>query len=257
MAPAEADPYSPRMNGRSRQWPAAREEAECFAASNLFAFLLWLRLARGRWLADQAALGRWEEEDPGGFADAFWDFARVIGERGKALCVAENVLRYGGARETLVGPRGCVFSRERLSEETAAFAAAYRAAGIGAGDAVGGWAPDDPESVASFLGANAVGAVWACEPSAARFRVAKGEVAAARRGAAVGFVRRPLAAPLAIFAGGGVARQEAFLAYLRDILLRAEVRPDQRIVPDREPGWQPGWLWGIAALATGASVVLG
>ncbi|HTU53354.1 MAG TPA: hypothetical protein VMF62_05230 [Acetobacteraceae bacterium] len=253
MAPAEAAPYSPRMNGRSRQWPAAREEAERFAASNLFAFLLWLRLARGRRLVDRAALERWEQEDPGGFAEAFWDFAGVIGERGQGLCVAENVLRYGGAREAVAGAGGHVFSRERLCGETAARAAAYRAAGIGPGDAVGGWVPDDPESIASFLGANAVGAVWACEPSAARFRVAKGEVAAAQRGAPLGFVRRPLAAPLAILADGLVARQEAFLACLRDILLRAEVRPDQRIVPNREPGW----VWGIAALATGASVVLG
>jgi hypothetical protein len=243
MAPAEAAPYSPRMNGRSRQWPAAREEAERFAASNLFAFLLWLRLARGRWLADQAALERWEEEDPGGFADAFWDFAGIIGERGQALCLAENVLRRGRARGT-------------LREEAAAFAAAFRASGIGPGDAVGGWAPDDPEEAACFLGANAVGAVWACAPGAARLRLAREgtlECAAAHRGAPLGFVRRPLAAPLAILAGGDVLRQDAFLAYLRDILLRAEVRPDQRIVPDREPRW----LWGIAALATGASVVLG
>jgi hypothetical protein len=220
-----------------------REEAERFAASNLFAFLLWLRLARGRWLANQAALERWEEADPEGFADAFWDFAGIIGERGRALSLAENVLRQGGARET-------------LREETAAFAAAFRGAGIGVGDAVGGWAPEDPEEAACFLGANAVGAVWGCEPGAAQFRLAterNAEFAAAHRGAPLGFVRRPLAAPLAILPGGSVVRQEAFLAYLRDILLRAEVRPDQRIVPDREPGW----LWGIAALATGASVVLG
>ncbi len=267
MAPAEAAPYSPAMSGRSRRgrsrrgrskgWlePGARAEAERFAASNLFSFLLWLRLARGRTLADKAALAAWAAEDPDGFADAFWDFARVIGEKARALSFAENVLRHRGGRAAVAG-RGGALSRDGLRDKAASFAAALRAAGIGPGDAVGGWVPDDPEGVAAFLGANALGAVWASEADEAQFRLEQGDVAelaAAHRGAALGFVRRPLAAPLAILGGGVVARQEAFLGNLRDILLRAEVRPDQRVVP--EPA--VGWLWGVTVLATGARLDFG
>ena len=266
MAPAEAAPYSPAMSGRSRlcrsrlcrsrHWVAAGgwAEAEQLATSNLFAFLLWLRLARGRALADAAALQRWVAVDPDGFDDAFWDFARVIGEKGRALSLAENALRHRGGRAAVAGCGGG-FSRERLGDEAASFAAALREAGVGPGDAVGGFVPESPLGIAAFLGANALGAVWASEADAAHLRLEKSAVAGfarLHRGAALAFVRRPLAAPLAILEGGAVARQDTFLGHLRDILLRAEVRPEQRVTVDGER-----WLWGLAALASGASLVFG
>jgi hypothetical protein len=257
MAPAEVKPYSPRMSGRSRHWPAAGErvEAERFTATNLFSFLLWLRFVRGRPLADGAALARWAAEDPVGFRDALWDFAGVIGEPGQALSFTENVLRHKGEQEAVLDFSGRVFSRERLREEVAALAAGLRAAGIGPGDTVGGWVPNGPEGVAAFLGANAIGAVWACEAGAAQLRLKKESLARfaiAHRRVTLGFVQRPLAAPLAILEGGIVERQRAFLGHLADVLLRADVRPDERVVIGKE-----NWLWGLTALVTGASLVFG
>ncbi|HUA77877.1 MAG TPA: AMP-binding protein, partial [Acetobacteraceae bacterium] len=253
--------------GRSRHWlstikarpwgtAGGRAEAEQFAASNLFSFLLWLRLARRRTLADGEALAGWAEEDPDGFGAAFWDFAQLIGERGRAISLAENVLLHRGEREAVVGRLGGALSRERLREEAFAFAAGLRALGVRPGDAVGGWTPDSPEAVAAFLGANAIGAIWSCKPDAAQFPLEKqtlARFAGVHRGAALSFMRQPLAEPLAILEDGAVERQTAFPGHLHDILLRAEVRPDELVKP--EP--PNGWLWGVAALATGARLGLG
>lgn len=164
-----------------------RPSTDRTTASNTFAFLQWLRATRGRDLADWPALWRWSVEDLAGFWDALWDFSELIGEKGDVvfapgaqmaearffpqgkICYAENVLRHEGEREAVVaraedGSRRA-WSRDRLRAEVARFAAAFRAAGVEPGDRVAGWLPDIPEGIAAFLGANAMGAVWAsCSP---------------------------------------------------------------------------------------------
>lgn len=253
MAPAEGAPYSLRMSGRSSHWLSGREigrraEAERFAASNRFAFLLWLCLVRGRQFTDWTALERWAEEDPDGFGEAFWDFARVIGEKGRRISFAENVLRHRGGRAAVAG-----LPRDGLRERAASVAARLRADGIGPDEAVGGWVPEDPEGVAAFLGASAIGAVWACTPETARRPLEKAKIARfeeTHRGAVLGFVRRPLAAPLVILETEEVVRQEVFLQLFRALLFQAEARPDQPVAVGRTE-----WLRGIAAMASGACLV--
>lgn len=164
-----------------------RPDAEWIAASNPNAFLLWLRGVRGLTLADWPALWRWSVAEPARFWQALWDFAGVIGEKGERvitagtplhqtrffpdgkLSYAENLLRHEGEREAIVfhaeDGRRIAWSRDRLRAEVAAMAAAFAAAGLGAGDRVAGWLPDIPEAIAAFLAANAIGAVWSsCSP---------------------------------------------------------------------------------------------
>jgi hypothetical protein len=237
---------------------SGRCEAERFAASNLFAFLLWLRTARDKRLAGWPEVARWLEEDRAGFQDAMWDFAGVIGVKGAALSFAENVLRHAGEREVVVWRRRdgarTAFSRDRLRAEVAAFAASLRAAGIGPDDGVGGWIPDSPVGVAAFLAANAVGAVWWC--SATGVPSPKLELSdTADRGAAREFARRPLSAPLAFLADGSTEEQAALLSHLCEILLRADVKPDDRVLcPAPTDG--RAWIWVASLLMTGATLIL-
>ena len=164
-----------------------RPPAERAAASNAFAFLHWLGSARGKKLAGWPELWRWSVAEIEAFWDAVWDFSRLAGEKGGRVLArggampearffpegrisyAENVLRHTGEREAVVaraedGSRRA-WSRDRLRAEVAAFAAAFRGAGVRPGDRVAGSLPDIPEAIAALLGANAIGAVWAsCSP---------------------------------------------------------------------------------------------
>jgi len=146
------------------------------AATNLAAFRLWLG-ARGQALPDYAALWRWSVEDIGGFWDAVWDFAGIVGEKGGTvlenqaampgarffpearLSYAETILRHRGDREAIVftgeDGRRIAWSRDDLRAETAAFAAALGAMGLGVGDRVAAYLPNIPHAVAALLGANA------------------------------------------------------------------------------------------------------
>ncbi len=165
-------------------WHPSPERA---AASNAYAFLLWLDATRGRKFAGWPELWRWSVADIEAFWDAVWDFSRLAGEKGGRVLAAgtgmpearffpdgrisyaENLLRHTGERDALValGEDGSrrAWSRDRLRSEVAAFAVAFRAAGVRPGDRLAGWLPDIPEAIAALLGANAIGAVWAsCSP---------------------------------------------------------------------------------------------
>ena len=261
-----------------------RYEAERFAASNQFAFLLWLRAVRGKRLAGWSDVVRWAAEDGVGFQDAMWDFAGVIGVKGSALSFAENVLRHGGEREALVwrtrdGARTAL-TRDRLRAEVAACAESLRVAGIGPDDGVGGWAPDSPVGVSAFLGANAIGAVWcfvlsrdsdlprcrlrgsrssATEAALPKLTVGKKMLELFSSGPANGgewqFVRRPPNAPLAFLADGTADQQETLLSHLCEILFRADVKPDDRVLC-AAPTEGRGSIWLASLLMTGATVIV-
>jgi acetoacetyl-CoA synthetase len=85
------------------------------------------------------------------------------------LNFAENVLRQSGSGPALIfngeNQRHRTISHDELRSEAARFASALRAAGITAGDRVGGYIPNLPEAMIAALGAASIGAVWSsCSP---------------------------------------------------------------------------------------------
>jgi acetoacetyl-CoA synthetase len=147
------------------------------------------RFGRGR---PYAELYDWSVTKPLEFWDAMWDFAPVIGSKGRRIAIdmdrmpgarffpdatlnfAENVLRPGDASIANEGP-AIIFRTEQsptqtmswgdLRAEAAAFAAALRGAGIQPGDRVAAYLGNTPEAIVAVLGAASVGAVWSsCSP---------------------------------------------------------------------------------------------
>jgi hypothetical protein len=248
-----------------------RQAAEHAAASNFFAFQHWLAMTRGWTPSGWTGVSRWAAADPAAFWSAVWDFARLRGEKGGAeagapfmsgarFSYAENVLRHAGAREAVVarGKDGGrrAWSRDRLRAEVGAFAAAFRAAGIGAGGRVGSRLADGPEAVAAFFGANAIGAVWSAD--ACRMVLEPGTLEAflaPHRGADFAPVWMGPDAPLAVLAGGAVQQQGVLLRHVCELLLAADVKPDDRLFCPATPG-SAAWLWRASALMAGATIVL-
>lgn len=129
----------------------------------------------------------WSVSNPIAFWDAMWDFGGVVGEKGHRIALdldrmpgtrffpdarlnfAENLLRHQGDEPAIIsrsetGPLRTMSWRE-LAAESAAVAAALRAAGVGAGDRVAAYLPNTPEAIAAVLGAASIGAVWSsCSP---------------------------------------------------------------------------------------------
>jgi acetoacetyl-CoA synthetase len=144
--------------------------------------------ARGLPAADYHALYRGSVADPGGFWEAVWDFAGVVGERGAGpalvdgermpgarwfpgarLNFAENLLRGPDAETAIVfrnerGDRREIDWRD-LRAEVARVASGLRAIGVGEGDIVAGFLPNLPETVVAMLATASVGAAWtSCSP---------------------------------------------------------------------------------------------
>ncbi len=140
-------------------------------------------------LTDSAALHAWSVAAP----DSFWDqvFRRAVshGDRGPGpalthdeeaglrlarffpnaqLNYAENVL--AGADRPGAGPVAIVYRTEagtrrelswqQLRDQVARLANRFAAAGVAPGDAVACWLPNCPETVATMLAANSLGAVF-------------------------------------------------------------------------------------------------
>jgi acetoacetyl-CoA synthetase len=142
------------------------------------------RFGQGRPYAD---LYEWSVTKPLEFWAAMWEFAGIRGVRGErnaidmdrmpgarffpdaTLNFAENVLHFDTDVPAIIStsesgtPR--TVSWRELRAETAAFAAALRAAGIRPGDRVAAYLPNVPEAIVAVLGAASVGAVWSsCSP---------------------------------------------------------------------------------------------
>ncbi len=135
---------------------------------------------------DYSALHAWSVEDIGRFWGALWDRFGVVGDQGDvtfsqgerfrtasffetgSLNIAENLL---AANE--VDPDTHVamsFSNEdgpfstltvtELRERVSLLQQAMRRAGVGVGDVVAAWLPNLPDTIAIFLAANSLGAVF-------------------------------------------------------------------------------------------------
>jgi acetoacetyl-CoA synthetase len=137
----------------------------------------------------------WSITRPLEFWDAMWGFGAVIGTKGSRVAVdlermpgarffpdarlnfAENVLRRDPSTQPGAGEfspaiicksesgASRTMSWRELRDESAAFAAALRAAGIRPGDRIAAYLPNVPEAIVAVLGAASVGAVWSsCSP---------------------------------------------------------------------------------------------
>jgi acetoacetyl-CoA synthetase len=158
------------------------------ASTTLSAFSAWLSDRTGKPLGDYGALHRFSTADPAAFWSGVWDFAGVKGDKGfppyladadrmpgasffpgARLNFAENLLRREGADDAIVFWGEDKVKRrlswDELRADVGRAGRAFAAAGVAPGARVAGILPNMPESVASMLGAAAIGAVWSsCSP---------------------------------------------------------------------------------------------
>ncbi|PHS25670.1 MAG: acetoacetate--CoA ligase [Robiginitomaculum sp.] len=130
-----------------------------------------------------AQLHAWSIEDPARFWRAIWDECGLKGDPGARvlvnseqmpgaqffpdgrLNVAENLIERGlPSDEALVfwtedGRQAC-WTRNQLKEKAGRYAAAFRGLGIKPGDRIAAIMPNMPQTIAAFLGAAWVGAVF-------------------------------------------------------------------------------------------------
>ncbi|OIN87184.1 MAG: acetoacetate--CoA ligase [Alphaproteobacteria bacterium CG1_02_46_17] len=128
------------------------------------------------------ALHDWSLDDVGRFWSAFWDYADVIGDKGRVALIdgnimekahffphasinwAENLLRRRDAAPAII------FRDEQARETTLTFAAladavsrlqqALKSAGIQQGDRVAGYTPNLPQTLIAALATASIGAIW-------------------------------------------------------------------------------------------------
>ncbi len=166
-------------------WTPSTERAQ---SSELARYTRWLAATRGLRFDDYLALHRWSVDRLEDFWGSVWEFfdvrasepyARVLDARrmpgakwfeGARLNYAEHAFRHAAgdapaivARSELRAPREV--SWRQLEREVASIAAALRGMGVRPGDRVVSYMPNIPETLAAFLAAASLGAVWSsCSP---------------------------------------------------------------------------------------------
>jgi acetoacetyl-CoA synthetase len=159
-------------------WEPSPERA---AASNLAAYMGWLRERHGLAFDGYDALWRWSVADLPAFWASIWDYFGVEAEgsyrevlkgrrgwfEGTRLNYARHALREGeDERPALLHrtERGALraITRGDLRDRVARVAAALRAMGIRPGDRVVAYLPNVPETAIAFLACASLGATWSC-----------------------------------------------------------------------------------------------
>jgi acetoacetyl-CoA synthetase len=165
-------------------WTPSPERIE---RARLTRFMRHLARTEGATFTSYDPLYEFSVTEPETFWRAVWDFCGIIGEPGNRVAIdldrmpgarffpdaslnfAENVLRQRGPGPALIfngeNRTRRIVTHDELRESVGRFAAALRAAGIRAGDRVGGYIPNMPEAIIASLGAATIGAVWSsCSP---------------------------------------------------------------------------------------------
>ena len=166
-------------------WAPSRERQE---ASNLQRFMQLINERNRRNIADFPALHAFSVEEPEAFWSALWDFCGVKAETrgGRVLIDPERIpgarffpdARLNYARNLLVrsdDTPALVFRGEdkvrktltwrELNDLVSRLQQGLAAAGVVAGDRVAAIVPNMPETIASFLAASSIGAIWSsCSP---------------------------------------------------------------------------------------------
>lgn len=156
-------------------WSPGKDKIE---KSNLHAFAE----AIGQADKDYAALWRWSISDIEGFWSAFWDYAKVIGEKGQVVLKdgermpgaqffpeaklnwAENMLKRrddGTAiifRDEKARERHLTF--DEIANQVSSFQQYLKKAGVTKGDRVAGFMPNIPETIIAAIATASLGAIW-------------------------------------------------------------------------------------------------
>jgi acetoacetyl-CoA synthetase len=156
-------------------------------SANLSAFTRHVNLQSGLSLDGYDNLHRWSVDNREAFWSAIWDWCAVMGEKGgrvlengdtmpgavffpdARLNYAENLLKHEGESDALVfraeDKAERRWSWNKLREEVSRLQQAMRAAGVGEGDRVAAMMPNMPETIAIFLAASSIGAIFSsCSP---------------------------------------------------------------------------------------------
>ncbi|RRR70399.1 MAG: acetoacetate--CoA ligase [Candidatus Viridilinea halotolerans] len=157
-------------------------------ASNLWAYMTWLRQTRGLEFVSYDAVWRWSVAHVEDFWASIWDYFQiqaatpyreVLAERrmpgaqwfsGATLNYVEHVFRQANADHPAL-----LFQAERhalmtlswaeLRAQVAGVAATLRGLGVGPGDRVVGYLPNIPHALVAFLATASLGAIWSsCSP---------------------------------------------------------------------------------------------
>ena len=163
--------------------PSSKQVEGC----NLTGYLRWLKSERGLGFTDYDDLWRWSATDLEAFWGSIADYfevrfhappEQVLAKRsmpgarwfpGATLNYAERALARAGSEPALIcrsetGARR-ELSRDDLRREVAAARAGLRQLGVGAGDRVVAYLPNDAEAVIAFLATASLGAIWSsCPP---------------------------------------------------------------------------------------------
>lgn len=161
-------------------------------ATQLMAYLRWLKDSSGREFGDYESLWRWSTSDLEGFWASIWDWAgmrhsgpysTVLANRqmpgarwfeGAAVNYADQMLWRAAAPEFAERP-AIVFQSElvdrqeltwaELATQVGALQATLSQLGVVAGDRVVAYMPNIPQTVVALLAATASGAIWSsCAP---------------------------------------------------------------------------------------------
>lgn len=155
--------------------------------ANITRFMAEIAKRYGVSLADYGALHRWSIEEREKFWDLLWDFCGVIGEKGGRISVdgdkmpgarffpdgkinmAENLLRRRDGGDALVfwgeDKVRRRMSHAELYDAVSKLAQALKEDGVKAGDRIGGFLPNLPETLIAMLAVTSLGAVWSsCSP---------------------------------------------------------------------------------------------
>ena len=156
-------------------------------SANMTAFRDFCEKRTGQKLEDYASLHDWSVTDIEGFWSAVWDWFDVVGDKGETLLedgdkmpgarffpqallsYSENLLQNSGESTALVF-RGedkdkLRWSWDDLRGYVSRLQQAFLDAGVKSGDCIAGMVPNRPETIACFLAANSIGAIWSsCSP---------------------------------------------------------------------------------------------
>ncbi len=152
------------------------------ARSNLAQYLGWLKANRGLDFSSYDQVWQWSVAELAGFWESVWQFfaikahagytqvlsaRRMPGARwflGAELNYAERALRRRDAHPAIIAGSEdgglTTLTYAELHRQVAALAAGLRRLGVGRGDRVVAYAPNTPHSIAAFLAAASIGAIF-------------------------------------------------------------------------------------------------
>jgi len=156
--------------------------------SNMYKFMLYINEKHGTDFKEYGPLYQWSVDNIPEFWASLWDYAdikhsktydTIIGDlnkmpgatwfSGAQLSFAENLLQFRDERVALIfkgeAQDSIKMTYAELYDEVARVAKSLRDAGVQAGDRVGGFMPNMPETVVAMLAATSMGATWSsCSP---------------------------------------------------------------------------------------------